>query len=107
MLKKFTLGTALALGLLVGPAITPASADNHVAKFYKGRTITIAIGYGFGGTYGRYSRTFAEFLPKYIPGHPTVILQSHPGAGVIKMTNYAYTVMPRQGSNLLGPPDMT
>jgi tripartite-type tricarboxylate transporter receptor subunit TctC len=91
------LGTA---ALLAGLVAAPAAAID-----YKGKTITIAIGYGFGGTYGKYSRTMADHLRKHIPGKPNIVIQSMPGAGGIKMTNYAYTVMPKHGMNLLVPPD--
>jgi hypothetical protein len=69
--------------------------------------IGIYIGYGFGGTYGKYSRTMAEHLAKHIPGNPKIIVKSQPGAGGIKMTNYAYKAMPRGGYHLLMPPDTT
>jgi tripartite-type tricarboxylate transporter receptor subunit TctC len=107
MLKFIKAGTALGLALAMAWPATPSFAGNHAAEFFKDRQVRIAIGYGFGGTYGRYSRTMAEFLPQYIPGNPTVIVISHPGAGGIKMTNYAAQVMPRQGYNWLMPPDMS
>lgn len=96
-----------ALALTLTWAAPPASAQKSLKEFYQGKQITIAIGYGFGGTYGKYSRTFAEFLRKFIPGNPNIIVQSMPGAGGIKMTNYAGQVMPRQGYHILVPPDMS
>lgn len=88
-----------------GFASTPQAAG--LGDFYKGRTITIYIGYGFGGTYGKYARTMAEHLSKFIDGNPNIIVKSQPGAGGIKMTNYAYTAMPRGGYHWLMPPDTT
>ena len=38
----------------------------------------IAIGFGFGGTYGKYSRMFAEHLKKHIPGNPNIIVTRAP-----------------------------
>ncbi len=46
-------------------------------------------------------------MTKHIPGNPKVIVQSMPGAGGIKMTNFAAQVMPRQGFNIFIPPDMS
>ncbi len=104
MIKIRTLGVAAALALTFSLAAPPASAQG-LGDFYKGQQITIAIGYGFGGTYGKYSRLFSQYLRKHIPGDPNIIVQSMPGAGGIKMTNYAYNVMPSQGYHLLVPPD--
>ncbi len=95
------------LALALTWAAPPALAQKSLKEFYQGKQITIAIGYGFGGTYGKYSRTFSEFLRKQIPGNPNIIVQSMPGAGGIKMTNYAGQVMPRQGYHILVPPDMS
>jgi len=72
---------------------------------YKGRTVTVLIGYGFGGTYGKYSRIMAKHLKRFIPGNPTIVVQSMSGAGGIKATNYAANVMPANGMNFLVPPD--
>ena len=67
--------------------------------------ITILIGYGFGGTYGKYARTMADHLRSHIPGKPTIVVQSMPGAGGLKASNYAAKVMPSNGKWLLEPPD--
>lgn len=89
---------AAAIGALMSAA--PAQALD-----YSGKTLTFVIGYGFGGTYGKYSRLMSEHLSRFIPGNPHIIVQSMPGAGGIKMTNYAYNVMPRNGLYFLVPPD--
>jgi tripartite-type tricarboxylate transporter receptor subunit TctC len=84
--------------------ITQAQAQS-VSDFYNGRTVTIIYGFGSGGTYGKYALMFSEFLSKYIPGNPKIIAQSMPGAGGIKAANYAYNVMPKDGSAIFMPPD--
>lgn len=82
-------------------AVQPAAAEN----FYEGRQIKITIGFGFGGTYGKYARMFAEYLGKHLAGNPTIIVQSMPGAGGIKAMNYAANVMPADGLNIFMPID--
>ncbi|MCZ6813557.1 MAG: tripartite tricarboxylate transporter substrate-binding protein, partial [Alphaproteobacteria bacterium] len=96
-------------GLVVLLALSPSSGASAagLGDFYKNKTITLYIGYGFGGTYGKYSRTMAEHMPKHIAGNPKIIVKSQPGAGGIKMTNFASKVMPRQGYNIFIPPDMS
>lgn len=78
-----------------------------VSGVYKDRTVTILVGYGAGGTYGRTSLLLGEYLGNYMPGKPTVVVQHMPGAGGLKATNYFYNVAPKNGLNLLMPPEMT
>ena len=51
------------------------------APFYEGKTIRIVCGSLPGGGTDRYSRLLARYLPKYIPGKPTIIVENVPGAG--------------------------
>lgn len=100
---KWAIPAALiAMAGLSAPAALAADAD-----YFKGKQLTITIGYGFGGSYGMYSRTFAANLGRHIPGNPTIVVKSMPGAGGMKMVNYAYSVMPPNGLNILVPPDTT
>jgi len=89
--------TAIAAGALLLAASGAFAADD-VANFYKGRTVTIDIGYSAGGGYDLYARTLARHLGDHIPGHPSVIPQNMPGAGSLKVTNYLYNVAPKDGT---------
>ncbi|MBI78198.1 MAG: hypothetical protein CMM53_10540 [Rhodospirillaceae bacterium] len=93
--------TAAVVASLV--ASTAAKAD--IAEFYKGKTITIAIPYGPGGTYDKYGSTFANHLGKHIPGNPNVIVQHRPGAGGAKAMNFTYNVAPKNGTFGMVPLD--
>ncbi|HZH84672.1 MAG TPA: hypothetical protein VFD87_16110 [Phototrophicaceae bacterium] len=42
--------------------------------FYQGKTITIVVGTKTGDAYDLYPRMLAEFMPKYIPGSPNIII---------------------------------
>lgn len=103
MLKKLSTGALAALGVAL-IAASPVKAQS-VEDFYKGRTVTLVYGFGAGGTYGKYSLMLAEFLSKHIPGHPKIVAQSMPGAGGLKAANFAYNVMPKDGSSLYMPVD--
>ncbi len=96
---KFALPAAAALALC---ASQTARAD-AIADFYKGKTVKIVYGFGPGGTYGKYSFILAEFLTRHIPGNPKVITQSMPGAGGLKAANYAFNVLPKDGTGLYMP----
>jgi tripartite-type tricarboxylate transporter receptor subunit TctC len=78
--------------------ITPAWAADDVAGFYKGRTVTLDIGYSAGGGYDIYARVLARHLGDHIPGNPDVVPQNMPGAGSLKVVNYLYAVAPKDGT---------
>ena len=78
-------------------AATEARAD-AVADFYKGRTVTIDIGYSAGGGYDLYARTLARHLGDHIPGNPSVVPQNMPGAGSLKVVNYLANLAPKDGT---------
>ena len=105
MIRRIMLIMASTLFVFLAAAPISAPHADEIADFYKGKTITIYIGFGFGGTYGKYSRTMAEHMPKHIPGHPKMIVKSMPGAGGLKMTNFAYNAMPKGGYHIMVPPD--
>jgi tripartite-type tricarboxylate transporter receptor subunit TctC len=97
--KSLSLAVAAA-GLMMHAAQPAAAAD-----FYAGKQMKITIGFGFGGTYGKYSRLFADHLARHIPGNPTIVVESRPGAGGIKAMNYAGNVMRNDGLNMFVPLD--
>ena len=105
MLHFRKIGLAAILGMAVGSILSSPKSTAVAKEFYAGKQITILIGYGFGGTYGKYARLFAQHLRKQIPGNPNIIVQSMSGAGGIKANNYAYNVMPRGGNHLFILPD--
>src|SRR5581483_1386592 len=88
-------GAALA-ALAVIPA-APARAD-AVEDFYRGRTVSIIIGYSVGGGYDTYARLLSRFIGNHIPGKPNVVAQNMPGAGSIKAANYLFSVAPKDGT---------
>jgi tripartite-type tricarboxylate transporter receptor subunit TctC len=59
-----------------------------VEDFYKGKTVSLLIGYSVGGGYDAYGRLLARHLGKHIPGNPTVLPQNMTGAGSLKAANY-------------------
>lgn len=87
----------LALGILLGAAAS-ASAQDDVAAFYKGKIVRLVVGIGVGSGYDINARLLARYLPKYIPGNPSVIVQNQPGAGSLTMTNQLYAAGPFDGT---------
>ena len=87
--------TAFLLALTFTAA--PARADT-VADFYKGKTVTLIVGYGTGGGYDVFARLLARHLGKYIPGNPNVVVQNMPGAGSLRAVNALYNTAPKDGT---------
>lgn len=81
--------------LVVGAA--PLRAD-PVEDFYRGRTVTLVIGYSVGGGYDTYARVLAHHLGRHIPGNPTILPQNMEGAGSLRSANYLYNAAPKDGS---------
>jgi tripartite-type tricarboxylate transporter receptor subunit TctC len=69
------------------------------------KQVSISIGFGVGGTYYQYAQLFSRHLGKFLPGEPTIIVQSLPGAGGVRLLNEAAARMTPDGSNLFLPPD--
>jgi tripartite-type tricarboxylate transporter receptor subunit TctC len=84
---------AAALVGLAGPAYA-----EDVADFYRGKHVTLVIGYGPGGGYDLYARMLGRFIGAHIPGHPIIVPQNMPGAGSRSAANWLYKVAPQDGS---------
>ena len=86
------------IGVLFGWALPQPVQADAVADFYKGKTITLYIGYSAGGGYDTYARTIGRVIGKHIPGNPKVIAKNRPGAGSLKLTNELYNSLPKDGT---------
>ena len=91
--------TVLALTTVVSAALLalPAKAD-AVADFYRGKTVTLVVGYGPGGGYDIYARLVGRHLGRHIPGNPTIVVQNMPGAGSLRAVNWLYNLAPKDGT---------
>jgi tripartite-type tricarboxylate transporter receptor subunit TctC len=69
-----------------------------VEEFYKGKIVSLVIGYSAGGGYDAYARLLARYFGKHLPGNPTIIPQQMAGAGSLRAANYIYTVAPKDGT---------
>jgi len=91
MQKVFCLSVICAVLVFVGGFGQPSSAQD----FYSGKTIRIVVGFPAGGGFDTYSRIIARHIGKYLPGHPTVIVDNVTGAGSLVAANAVYkTVKP-------------
>jgi len=92
--------TAIAVISVAIFAASPAAAES-VADFYKGKTISMTMGTGPGGSFDLYGRTIAAHLSRHIPGNPSIVMEHMPGAGGVIAANHIYGIAPQDGSKML------
>lgn len=90
-------GLLLAAGAL-GTALADAAKAQSPAEFYRGKPLTIFVGFTPGGGYDAYARFLARHISRHIPGDPKAVVQNMPGAGGLTLTNYLYSVAAKDGS---------
>ena len=93
MIARSALGAA---GLLIA-LLSPAGAQTP-AEFYRGKTVSITVGFGAGGGYDLYARLLARFMAEHIPGKPNIVVQNLEGAGSVRAANHVYTNAPKDGT---------
>jgi tripartite-type tricarboxylate transporter receptor subunit TctC len=94
---KATSGVAATIAAAIMLSAAAAQAQ-PVVDFYRGKALRMLIGYGPGGGYDIYGRLVAEFLPRHLPGNPTIVAQNMPGAGSFVAAKYIYDVAPKDGT---------
>jgi tripartite-type tricarboxylate transporter receptor subunit TctC len=85
--------SALALVVVAGLACAAGVED-----FYKGRNVTLVIGYSVGGGYDAYARLLGRYFGKHIPGSPAIVPEQMTGAGSLRSANFIYSVAAKDGS---------
>lgn len=96
---RFLGTTAAAVLAAAALGASTASAD-AIADFYKGKQLTIQVGFGSGGGYDTTARIVARHFGKHIPGNPNIVVQNVPGAGSMKVANFIYNAAPKDGTVL-------
>ncbi len=91
---------ALALAAAFAIAAAEPAGAQSVEQFYKGNTINILLGQPPGGSYDLYARLAADYMKKYIPGNPNIMVQYKPGGGGAVAVAYFYEQAPRDGTML-------
>ena len=88
--------------LVVWSALTSGAGAHAqaVEGFYRGKSISMIIGYPPAGANDVYARLAARHLGRHIPGNPTVIPRNMPGAGSLLAANYIFNIAPKDGTTL-------
>jgi tripartite-type tricarboxylate transporter receptor subunit TctC len=76
----------------------PAAAQDAVADFYRGKQVTIMVGFTPGGSSSLYAQGVARHMGRFLPGNPSFIVQHVPGASGLVLANNLYNTVPRDGT---------
>jgi len=90
-------GFALSVAAMVALS-TQAHAQQAVADFYRGKTITILFGGSPGGGYDVDARILARHIGRFIPGNPSLVVQNISGARGLTSVNRLYSTSPKDGT---------
>jgi hypothetical protein len=97
-LRAFGFVSCFASTVLLASGSVAHSAEADIAAFYRGKTITIYVGFPPGGQYDVYARILAKSLPTHLPGSPNAIVQNMAGAASLTAANHVINVAPQDGT---------
>lgn len=92
--RLLTTAAAAAAAMAAG---APAFAQAPAA-FYKGKTMTVLVGFTAGGGYDQYARVLSRHMGKHIPGAPDMIVQNLPGAGSLNAVRQLDATQAKDGT---------
>src|SRR5689334_17004765 len=81
-------------------AFSAVAQAQDAAEFFRGRTVSLVVGFNPGGGADTYARLVARHLGKHVSGNPTVVVRNMQGAGSVVAANHIYNVSPRDGTEL-------
>jgi tripartite-type tricarboxylate transporter receptor subunit TctC len=86
--------------MVAAATLNGSALAQGVVDFYRGKTITLLIGYTSGGGYDLYARVLSRHMGRHIPGSPAIVPQNMPGAGSLRLANFLYNAAPRDGTSI-------
>src|SRR3954469_20755414 len=96
-IHRLALYVGAALALLAGATAALAQSP---ADFFRGKTVSLLIGFGPGGEDDLWARTVARHMTTHIPGNPNVVPVHTPGSGGLLVANRLYNTAAKDGTVL-------
>lgn len=94
------------LAVLAWTAVVPATAQDDIS--FAGKTITMTIGFGVGGSVDQYGRILGQYLVHYLPGNPSLVVVNQLGAGgVVALNSWTNKAEPNGLSVTIGAQSQT
>jgi tripartite-type tricarboxylate transporter receptor subunit TctC len=101
MMRDIRPALVCALALLAAPSMPAcAQTDAAVEAFYKGSQIKLISEAGPSSGYTAWARLIGQYLPRHLPGQPSIVVQSMGGAGGLIASNYMYSVAGHDGREI-------
>ncbi|MCC6888502.1 MAG: hypothetical protein IT536_08220 [Hyphomicrobiales bacterium] len=91
---------ACIVGLLSVDGKAQDKAQDSVTNFYRGKTMTISVGFTAGGGYDLHARTLARHFHKHLPGNPNIVVKNVPGAAGLMLANQLANTLAQDGTEL-------
>jgi tripartite-type tricarboxylate transporter receptor subunit TctC len=93
-------GSLMACCLVAACHLPTQASAQAVENFYRGKTVSVIIGYPTAGANDFYARAVARHIGKHIPGNPSVVPRNMPGGGSLVAANHIFNVAPKDGTTL-------
>src|SRR5215470_6391346 len=87
-----------AIAAILFACVAQSAGAQPAEPFFKNKVVNLYIGFAPGGTYDYFGRQVGRFIGRYIPGNPTVVVQTMAGAGSLQAANFLYAQAPRDGT---------
>lgn len=94
----FALCVSTALATTLAASLASPAAAQQEADFFRGKTVTVAIGSGTGGSHDQWGRLVARHIGRHLPGEPTIVSKNFPGAGGMALANTLWSQSPKDGT---------
>jgi tripartite-type tricarboxylate transporter receptor subunit TctC len=92
--------TRLLTAAVLALATTHAASAQSPAEFYKGKTISLLVGFGPGGEDDLWARTVSRHLINHVPGNPNIVPVHMPGSGGLLVANRIYNTAVKDGTTI-------
>jgi tripartite-type tricarboxylate transporter receptor subunit TctC len=92
--------TRLLTAAVLALSTTHAASAQSPAEFYRGKTMSLLVGFGPGGEDDLWARTVSRHLTNHIPGNPNVVPVHMPGSGGLLVANRLYNTAVKDGTTI-------
>jgi tripartite-type tricarboxylate transporter receptor subunit TctC len=87
---------------LAAAGVLAVAAPASIAADFSGKSIDMVIPFAVGGGSDIWGRYNAQFLPRFLPGKPAMVVKNQPGGGSISGANYFAATAKPDGLTILG-----
>ncbi len=86
------------IGMVLAPLAAIAATQAPAQEAFKGKTVSIVVGFSSGGGFDIVARLVSRHLGQHLPGKPDVVVVNMPGAASLTGVQYLDTIAPRDGT---------